>query len=70
MRGWPQVPCTAGPPPGPRRVRARSHIQVARELAGHGYPREAGPGVYDIHSPRTVIASGREMSPARIGGRT
>ncbi|MFD0341896.1 5-methyltetrahydropteroyltriglutamate--homocysteine S-methyltransferase [Streptomyces sp. NPDC127117] len=31
---------------------ARSHMQVARELAGHGYPREAGPGVYDIHSPR------------------
>ena len=31
---------------------ARSHMQVARELADHGYPREAGPGVYDIHSPR------------------
>ncbi|MFF9593489.1 5-methyltetrahydropteroyltriglutamate--homocysteine S-methyltransferase [Streptomyces sp. NPDC014646] len=31
---------------------ARSHMQVARELSGHGYPREAGPGVYDIHSPR------------------
>ncbi|MGW1349155.1 5-methyltetrahydropteroyltriglutamate--homocysteine S-methyltransferase [Streptomyces sp. NPDC002409] len=31
---------------------ARSHMQVARELASHGYPREAGPGVYDIHSPR------------------
>ncbi|GAA5028840.1 5-methyltetrahydropteroyltriglutamate--homocysteine S-methyltransferase [Streptomyces siamensis] len=31
---------------------ARSHMQVARELARHGYPREAGPGVYDIHSPR------------------
>ena len=31
---------------------ARSHMQVARELAGHGYPRGAGPGVYDIHSPR------------------
>ncbi|MET9859417.1 5-methyltetrahydropteroyltriglutamate--homocysteine S-methyltransferase [Streptomyces smyrnaeus] len=31
---------------------ARSHMQVADELAGHGYPREAGPGVYDIHSPR------------------
>ncbi|ANZ20623.1 methionine synthase (B12-independent) [Streptomyces noursei ATCC 11455] len=30
----------------------RSHMQVARELAAHGYPREAGPGVYDIHSPR------------------
>ncbi|WP_329172491.1 5-methyltetrahydropteroyltriglutamate--homocysteine S-methyltransferase [Streptomyces sp. NBC_01477] len=31
---------------------ARSHMQVAAELAAHGYPREAGPGVYDIHSPR------------------
>jgi 5-methyltetrahydropteroyltriglutamate--homocysteine methyltransferase len=31
---------------------ARSHMQVARELAAHGYPREAGPGIYDIHSPR------------------
>ncbi|MEU0138107.1 5-methyltetrahydropteroyltriglutamate--homocysteine S-methyltransferase [Streptomyces sp. NPDC006296] len=31
---------------------ARSHLQVARELADHGYPRAAGPGVYDIHSPR------------------
>ncbi|MFD8733295.1 5-methyltetrahydropteroyltriglutamate--homocysteine S-methyltransferase [Streptomyces sp. NPDC059618] len=31
---------------------ARSHMQVASELAAHGYPREAGPGVYDIHSPR------------------
>ncbi|MDX3853596.1 5-methyltetrahydropteroyltriglutamate--homocysteine S-methyltransferase [Streptomyces sp. AK02-01A] len=31
---------------------ARSHMQVAHELAGHGYPRAAGPGVYDIHSPR------------------
>jgi 5-methyltetrahydropteroyltriglutamate--homocysteine methyltransferase len=31
---------------------ARSHMQVAWELAAHGYPREAGPGVYDIHSPR------------------
>ncbi|MFB7865038.1 5-methyltetrahydropteroyltriglutamate--homocysteine S-methyltransferase [Streptomyces sp. NPDC056069] len=31
---------------------ARSHMQVARELAAHDYPREAGPGVWDIHSPR------------------
>ncbi|GHE05082.1 5-methyltetrahydropteroyltriglutamate--homocysteine S-methyltransferase [Streptomyces alanosinicus] len=31
---------------------ARSPMQVARELAAHGYPREAGPGVYDVHSPR------------------
>ncbi|WP_435243870.1 5-methyltetrahydropteroyltriglutamate--homocysteine S-methyltransferase [Streptomyces cucumeris] len=35
---------------------ARSHMQVARELAAHGYPREAGPGVYDIHSPRVLSA--------------
>ncbi|MCX5205142.1 5-methyltetrahydropteroyltriglutamate--homocysteine S-methyltransferase [Streptomyces sp. NBC_00237] len=35
---------------------ARSHMQVARELAEHGYPREAGPGVYDIHSPRIPSA--------------
>ncbi|RBQ16919.1 5-methyltetrahydropteroyltriglutamate--homocysteine S-methyltransferase [Spongiactinospora rosea] len=31
---------------------ARSHMQVAYELAGADYPREVGPGVYDIHSPR------------------
>ncbi|WP_432250448.1 5-methyltetrahydropteroyltriglutamate--homocysteine S-methyltransferase [Streptomyces sanyensis] len=35
---------------------ARSRMQVARELASHGYPREAGPGVYDIHSPRVPSA--------------
>ncbi|MEU0688324.1 5-methyltetrahydropteroyltriglutamate--homocysteine S-methyltransferase [Streptomyces uncialis] len=35
---------------------ARSHMQVATELAAHGYPREAGPGVYDIHSPRVPSA--------------
>ncbi|MFI5555142.1 5-methyltetrahydropteroyltriglutamate--homocysteine S-methyltransferase [Streptomyces sp. NPDC051738] len=39
---------------------ARSHMQVARELAAHGYPREAGPGVYDIHSPR--VPSTREAA--------
>ncbi|MFJ6786969.1 5-methyltetrahydropteroyltriglutamate--homocysteine S-methyltransferase [Streptomyces angustmyceticus] len=31
---------------------ARSHMQAAAELATAGYPREVGPGVYDIHSPR------------------
>jgi 5-methyltetrahydropteroyltriglutamate--homocysteine methyltransferase len=31
---------------------ARSHMQAAHELAGAGYPREVGPGIYDIHSPR------------------
>ncbi|MFF6776967.1 5-methyltetrahydropteroyltriglutamate--homocysteine S-methyltransferase [Streptomyces sp. NPDC012637] len=35
---------------------ARSRMQVARELAAHGYPREAGPGVWDIHSPRVPSA--------------
>ncbi|MGW5388854.1 5-methyltetrahydropteroyltriglutamate--homocysteine S-methyltransferase [Streptomyces koyangensis] len=35
---------------------ARSHMEVAHELAAHGYPREAGPGVYDIHSPRVAGA--------------
>ncbi len=35
---------------------ARSHMQVARELATTGYPREVGPGVYDIHSPRVPSA--------------
>ncbi|MFJ6750055.1 5-methyltetrahydropteroyltriglutamate--homocysteine S-methyltransferase [Streptomyces sp. NPDC091266] len=51
---------------------ARSHMQVARELAAHGYPREAGPGVYDIHSPRipsteeatTLLLKGLEAIPA------
>lgn len=51
---------------------ARSHMQVARELAAHGYPREAGPGVYDIHSPRVpsaveaaaLLRKGREAIPA------
>ncbi|MCT2593185.1 5-methyltetrahydropteroyltriglutamate--homocysteine S-methyltransferase [Streptomyces sp. N2-109] len=31
---------------------ARSHMEIARELATAGYPREVGPGVYDIHAPR------------------
>ncbi|OKK04724.1 5-methyltetrahydropteroyltriglutamate--homocysteine methyltransferase [Streptomyces sp. CB03234] len=31
---------------------ARSHMRVAAELRAAGYPREIGPGVYDIHSPR------------------
>ncbi|WP_103503498.1 MULTISPECIES: 5-methyltetrahydropteroyltriglutamate--homocysteine S-methyltransferase [unclassified Streptomyces] len=35
---------------------ARSHMQVAGELASHGYRREVGPGVYDIHSPRVPDA--------------
>ncbi|MZD08862.1 5-methyltetrahydropteroyltriglutamate--homocysteine S-methyltransferase [Streptomyces sp. SID5785] len=51
---------------------ARSHMQVAHELAAHGYPREAGPGVYDIHSPRVpspeeaaaLLRKGLEAIPA------
>ncbi|MFJ5848492.1 5-methyltetrahydropteroyltriglutamate--homocysteine S-methyltransferase [Streptomyces sp. NPDC092903] len=51
---------------------ARSHMQVARELAAHSYPREAGPGVYDIHSPRVpgadeaaaLLRKGLEAIPA------
>jgi 5-methyltetrahydropteroyltriglutamate--homocysteine methyltransferase len=31
---------------------ARSHMEVAHQLAAADYPREVGPGVYDIHSPR------------------
>ncbi|MFF4407530.1 5-methyltetrahydropteroyltriglutamate--homocysteine S-methyltransferase [Streptomyces sp. NPDC001404] len=36
---------------------ARSHMQVAGELAAAGYPREVGPGVYDIHSTRVPGAA-------------
>ncbi|MGD6740706.1 5-methyltetrahydropteroyltriglutamate--homocysteine S-methyltransferase [Streptomyces sp. BH106] len=51
---------------------ARSHMRVAHELAAHGYPREAGPGVYDIHSPRVpsvdeavaLLRTGLEAIPA------
>ncbi|MFF3751975.1 5-methyltetrahydropteroyltriglutamate--homocysteine S-methyltransferase [Streptomyces sp. NPDC002018] len=39
---------------------ARSHMRVADELAAARYPREAGPGVYDIHSPR--VPSAEEMT--------
>ncbi|MFD5919186.1 5-methyltetrahydropteroyltriglutamate--homocysteine S-methyltransferase [Kitasatospora sp. NPDC058201] len=35
---------------------ARSHMEVAGELAAAGYPREVGPGVWDIHSPRVPSA--------------
>jgi len=31
---------------------ARSHMEVLDELAGSGFDRDVGPGVYDIHSPR------------------
>ncbi|MBF6044489.1 5-methyltetrahydropteroyltriglutamate--homocysteine S-methyltransferase [Streptomyces sp. NRRL B-1677] len=51
---------------------ARSHMQVATELATAGYPREVGPGVYDIHSPRipgadeaaALLRKGLEAIPA------
>ncbi|MEU6736427.1 5-methyltetrahydropteroyltriglutamate--homocysteine S-methyltransferase [Streptomyces physcomitrii] len=51
---------------------ARSHMQVAGELAAAGYPREVGPGVYDIHSPRVpdqaevtaLLRTGLEAIPA------
>ncbi|MGK5732121.1 5-methyltetrahydropteroyltriglutamate--homocysteine S-methyltransferase [Streptomyces sp. URMC 124] len=51
---------------------ARSHMQVAAELAVAGYPREVGPGVYDIHSPRVpgadeaaaLLRKGLEAIPA------
>ncbi|MEV5981452.1 5-methyltetrahydropteroyltriglutamate--homocysteine S-methyltransferase [Streptomyces sp. NPDC052114] len=51
---------------------ARSHMQVADELATGGYPREVGPGVYDIHSPRVpstaesaaLLRKGLEAIPA------
>ncbi|MET9470384.1 5-methyltetrahydropteroyltriglutamate--homocysteine S-methyltransferase [Streptomyces sp. NPDC006544] len=36
---------------------ARSHMRVADELAGARYPREVGPGVWDIHSPRVPSAA-------------
>ncbi|MGP3949073.1 5-methyltetrahydropteroyltriglutamate--homocysteine S-methyltransferase [Streptomyces sp. 7N604] len=35
---------------------ARSRMGIAGELAEAGYPREVGPGVYDIHSPRVPSA--------------
>lgn len=45
---------------------ARSHMQVADELAEHGYPREAGPGIWDIHSPR-VPSTGEAAALLRKG---
>lgn len=31
---------------------ARSRMEIVDDIAGHGYPRGIGPGVWDIHSPR------------------
>ncbi|GGT33345.1 hypothetical protein GCM10014713_28610 [Streptomyces purpureus] len=42
---------------------ARSHVQVAHAVADHGYPREAVPGVWDIHSPRVPAV---EEATARL----
>ncbi len=44
----------------------------AREPAAHGYPRGAGPGAYDLHSPRlrsheeamVLLHKGLEARPA------
>lgn len=48
---------------------ARSHMQVARELATAGYPREVGPGVYDIHSPRIPgAAEAADLLRKGLGG--
>lgn len=47
---------------------ARSHMQVARELAAHGYPREAGPRVWDVHNP--ACEHGRGDRPAARGTRS
>lgn len=41
---------------------ARSGMAVVRDLARAGYPREVGPGVWDIHSPR--VPSVAEMRDA------
>ncbi|MBT2541116.1 5-methyltetrahydropteroyltriglutamate--homocysteine S-methyltransferase [Streptomyces sp. ISL-44] len=45
---------------------ARSHMQVADELAGAHYPREVGPGVWDIHSPR-IPSAGEAAALLRKG---
>ncbi|SOB79689.1 5-methyltetrahydropteroyltriglutamate--homocysteine S-methyltransferase [Streptomyces sp. 1331.2] len=44
----------------------RSHMEVAGELAAAGYPREVGPGVWDIHSPR-VPSTEEVVSLLRAG---
>ncbi|WP_104119315.1 5-methyltetrahydropteroyltriglutamate--homocysteine S-methyltransferase [Arthrobacter sp. B1805] len=52
---------------------ARSRLEVVADLAGFGYSRGIGPGVYDIHSPRVpseeelsaLIATALEALPAQ-----
>ena len=41
---------------------ARSRMEVVDELVAAGYPREIGPGIWDIHSPR--VPSVEEMAAA------
>lgn len=36
---------------------ARSRMEVVSDLGAHDYPRQVGPGVWDIHSPRVPSAS-------------
>jgi 5-methyltetrahydropteroyltriglutamate--homocysteine methyltransferase len=54
---------------------ARSGDETLRELAGYGYDREVGPGVYDVHSPvvpdeeevaEKLRAFRRHLDPKRI----
>ncbi|MEV7211697.1 5-methyltetrahydropteroyltriglutamate--homocysteine S-methyltransferase [Kitasatospora cineracea] len=44
----------------------RSRMEVAGELAEAGYPREVGPGVWDIHSPR-VPSPEEALELLRVG---
>jgi 5-methyltetrahydropteroyltriglutamate--homocysteine methyltransferase len=39
---------------------ARAGMRLLDDLRGHGYAREVGPGVWDIHSPR--VPSAGEMA--------
>ncbi|MGO1972822.1 MAG: 5-methyltetrahydropteroyltriglutamate--homocysteine S-methyltransferase [Propionibacteriaceae bacterium] len=41
---------------------ARSRMEIIADLAAIGYPREVGPGVWDIHSPR--VPSVEEITAA------
>jgi 5-methyltetrahydropteroyltriglutamate--homocysteine methyltransferase len=33
----------------------RSGMRVLDAFRAHGYPRQVGPGVYDVHSPRVPV---------------
>lgn len=41
---------------------ARSQMELVGDLREHGYRREIGPGVYDIHSPRVPSVEEIEKS--------